>query len=1141
MAAGHLSQNGGMRKLLSEDSDDVTGNSTDRGRLAGRRIEGRRMNLSNRSKSLDGRSLDTDSRDQGSWTGALGCSENPMRTKITRADSLESWGAGENRVMSKVKAFNSAGSSKTWSPIRGSGSEVFPSEGVSSVGKASGALSFPTRVRSRSGTMSEVREPVGGSIGLYLGHTIRDRIEKLNVAAGSDKSASKDEAVKVSTRTKRFSSPAGDWHPSEGDTEDVVTRRLTSDPASPSVSPLSSPVSGQWKVGTGGTIRKQLPNNLLPHTPLVEPNTTQAPQRDQRSTARLSDSGVSVSPVSRWGQAPGRHPEQGNRVAGRGIELGTRSLDRATSRSTHIRPADTHTSTLSNTPYAKDNALSQQSQSPTHTREPRPITTPAVGVPTAFNFRPANQFNRKTNVRDWSTTPARGLDREGSLSEDVFEANDPHVTTPNSEKDKSSGKTSVLPAAGVRNKIHQFEALLLQSNAPTANYRRAFSATDQPSEAPAWRSATERATGRLGGGGQGGNVRGDGGRGRGEEARKSELDQAPGDARGLEEEQGMKTGRGSVLRSASVDQVGMMLCSREREAVEDKTGGFGTLYNHKGKLNLNLNDRTDRDTGADGHIDEPDGTKRPVTSRETGGRGAIRGLNMDTSPYQLSNWTPNSVVIPDPSKRLPSRCSPDLSSSESDDDKTPTNTPPNSPFYPQNCPVYPQNSPVYPQNSPVYPQNNPSTSPSPVNNSPLQTKLNVSSDVTTVEVPPVSTHTDYSRDTSDPPGSHSGLGRGVLSLPLTSSPSKPSPSNLSLLLSVPRWNSYEEEGSDDDDDTDDDDTDDEGTEKDEDSNYDSDSAESSVTVTSAMSQSDRRSFSLSLAELCNFGGVNYDSQSSSDSEEWLSCRSVSLSSDTSAYSCVSILGTDELDRLLDDVRDLGDSSLQNYEDVQVVVLHKDIGVGLGFTMAGGLDQNKPVTVHKVFPEGVAAKEGSIREGDRVLSINGTALSGSAHSEVLRTLKRARSRGMGVVVLQRGGLTDPHRGRTETDSQRQTQTNTATTGLGVCVWLEKRNRDLGFSLEGGVGSPLGDKPLTVQKVFQGGPVNDVSAGDEVLEIQGVSLVGLRRLEAWNLIRKLPPGPVEVVLRHPYKPQWKGSSPKVGKAGLQPKGLQLESRC
>lgn len=36
--------------------------------------------------------------------------------------------------------------------------------------------------------------------------------------------------------------------------------------------------------------------------------------------------------------------------------------------------------------------------------------------------------------------------------------------------------------------------------------------------------------------------------------------------------------------------------------------------------------------------------------------------------------------------------------------------------------------------------------------------------------------------------------------------------------------------------------------------------------------------------------------------------------------------------------------LQNYEDVHVIVLHKETGSGLGFTVAGGVDQNKPVTV-----------------------------------------------------------------------------------------------------------------------------------------------------------------------------------------------------
>lgn len=40
------------------------------------------------------------------------------------------------------------------------------------------------------------------------------------------------------------------------------------------------------------------------------------------------------------------------------------------------------------------------------------------------------------------------------------------------------------------------------------------------------------------------------------------------------------------------------------------------------------------------------------------------------------------------------------------------------------------------------------------------------------------------------------------------------------------------------------------------------------------------------------------------------------------------------------------------------------------------------------------------------------------------------------------------------------------GQRISMHLEKNNRDLGFSLQGGVGSNLGNKPLTVQKIFQG---------------------------------------------------------------------------
>lgn len=72
--------------------------------------------------------------------------------------------------------------------------------------------------------------------------------------------------------------------------------------------------------------------------------------------------------------------------------------------------------------------------------------------------------------------------------------------------------------------------------------------------------------------------------------------------------------------------------------------------------------------------------------------------------------------------------------------------------------------------------------------------------------------------------------------------------------------------------------------------------------------------------------------------------------------------------------------------------------------------------------GAAGQEGSIQEGDLVLSINGTTLQNSGHWEALRTLRKARGRGMAVVVVQKGvtgdsqkKLSDPVKGPPNTDT------------------------------------------------------------------------------------------------------------------------------
>ncbi len=84
-------------------------------------------------------------------------------------------------------------------------------------------------------------------------------------------------------------------------------------------------------------------------------------------------------------------------------------------------------------------------------------------------------------------------------------------------------------------------------------------------------------------------------------------------------------------------------------------------------------------------------------------------------------------------------------------------------------------------------------------------------------------------------------------------------------------------------------------------------------------------------------------------------------------------------------------------------------------------------VHKVFKTGAAAQEGSIREGDHVLSINGTSLCDFVHWEALRVLRRAKSRDMGVVVLRRGGISSSCKEGAQANNPGPTQTQVTEAG------------------------------------------------------------------------------------------------------------------
>uniref|UniRef100_A0A8C1NKZ5 PDZ domain containing 2 n=1 Tax=Cyprinus carpio TaxID=7962 RepID=A0A8C1NKZ5_CYPCA len=219
------------------------------------------------------------------------------------------------------------------------------------------------------------------------------------------------------------------------------------------------------------------------------------------------------------------------------------------------------------------------------------------------------------------------------------------------------------------------------------------------------------------------------------------------------------------------------------------------------------------------------------------------------------------------------------------------------------------------------------------------------------------------------------------------------------------------------------------------------------------------------------------------------------------------------------------------DDIYFVILTKEQGSGLGFSIAGGVDlEQKSITVHRVFTRGVAGVEGTIHRGDRILSINGTSLSGITHAEALSCLHQTRMPKQALVIIQKDKNTEPTSPRQELplqtgicptpahrDSIREHKTSVEVGPDGaLSVELQKTTAGLGFSLDGGKASAHGDRPLFIKRIFRGGAAEQsrvIDVGDELLAINGRSLQGLMHYDAWNIIKTVSEGPVQLVIRKP----------------------------
>jgi C-terminal processing protease CtpA/Prc len=204
-----------------------------------------------------------------------------------------------------------------------------------------------------------------------------------------------------------------------------------------------------------------------------------------------------------------------------------------------------------------------------------------------------------------------------------------------------------------------------------------------------------------------------------------------------------------------------------------------------------------------------------------------------------------------------------------------------------------------------------------------------------------------------------------------------------------------------------------------------------------------------------------------------------------------------LQQLIDEANQSLDSESSSYNhNPQVILLNRDSSStgSTGIILAGGADhETKEISVHKIISGSLADRDGRMRRGDRVISINGKIIKGYTRQAALDILRSPRPQVVIVIsrptdeqlLAQQTRLTSNYAFGSRSDLSNVKVNGTSPSELGVIndqslenstpknyktliVTLHKDGAGLGFILEGGKDYPLcpGGKPLSIKKIFRG---------------------------------------------------------------------------
>ncbi|CEF68374.1 Pro-interleukin-16 [Strongyloides ratti] len=196
----------------------------------------------------------------------------------------------------------------------------------------------------------------------------------------------------------------------------------------------------------------------------------------------------------------------------------------------------------------------------------------------------------------------------------------------------------------------------------------------------------------------------------------------------------------------------------------------------------------------------------------------------------------------------------------------------------------------------------------------------------------------------------------------------------------------------------------------------------------------------------------------------------------------------------------------------------DGSVGIILTAAESTSNLSTITVQRVITGSVADREGTLLKGDRLFFIQGKSTMNMSAADARRELKAPAQ----IVTVVAGRLNkfkvfrvSSSLGGSESDNVFTGDPNMFTySDETQTITLIKNTIGVGFSLDGGVDSSFGNRPIIIKRLFNGGEALKsglITVGDILEKVEDTSLEGMTYLDAWKMLKTLPEGKVRLCIR------------------------------